>query len=87
MNLQAANFQRRKLVFACPVMYASSHAPVHCLMLASFPGGCAFVYSTVWSTVVPYLYFKHRTSRSKCQSSRDVAGTAKKHQAVLMEPK
>ena len=48
---------------------------------------CALLYSTVWSTVVRHLYFKHRTSRSKCKSSRDVAGTAKKHQAVIMEPK
>ena len=34
-----------------------------------------------------YLYFKPRISRSKHKSSSDVAGTAKKCQAIEMETK
>ena len=45
------------------------------------------LYSTVYSTVVQYLYFKPRISRSKHKSSSDVAGSAKKRQAITMETK
>ena len=41
----------------------------------------------LYSTVVQYLYFKARMSGSKHKSSHDVAGTAKKHQAITMETK
>ena len=43
---------------------------------------CTLLYSTVQSTVVQYLYFKPRMSGSKCKSSSDVAGTAKKCQLL-----
>ena len=45
---------------------------------------CTLLYSTE-STVVQYLYFKPRMSGSKCKSSGDVAGTAKKCQVIMME--
>ena len=48
---------------------------------------CTLLYVTVQSRVVQYLYFKRRMSGSKHKSSSDVAGTAKKHQAMLMEMK
>ena len=48
---------------------------------------CILLYSTVHNTVVQDLYFKPRMSRSKCKSSSDVAGTAKKRQAITMETK
>ena len=48
---------------------------------------CTLLYSTIQSIVGQYLYFKPRTFGSKCKSSRDVAGTAKKHQATTMETK
>ena len=35
---------------------------------------CTFLYSTLYSTVVQYLYFKPKMSRSKHKSSSDVAG-------------
>ena len=47
---------------------------VHCHVHASSTAGCAFVYCTVpygilYHTVVQYLYFKPRMSRSKHKSS------------------
>ena len=36
---------------------------------------------------IQYFYFKSRMSKSKCKSSGDVAGTAKKHQGIMMEKK
>ena len=54
---------------------------IHCHVCASSKSGCTFVYFTVESTVAQYLYFKPRMSGSKCKSSGDVAGTAKKCQA------
>ena len=45
---------------------------------ASPTSGCALC--TLQGTVVQYLYFKPRMSRSKCKSSSDVVGTAKKRQ-------
>ena len=36
---------------------------------------CTLLYSTIWSTVAQYLYFKPRMSGSKRKSSGDVAGT------------
>ena len=57
-------------------------------MRASPTGGCAVVYFTVqycieYSSTVSY--FKPRMSGSKCENSGDVAGTARKHQAIMME--
>ena len=43
---------------------------------------CTLLYSTVYSTVVQYLYLKSRMSGSTCKSSRDVAVTAKKHRLL-----
>ena len=48
---------------------------------------CTLLYSTVQSTVVQHLYFKPSMSGSKCKRSGDVAGTAKKRQAITMETK
>ena len=48
---------------------------------------CTLLYSTVYNTVVQYLYLKPRMSGSKHKSSGDVAGTAKKCQAITMETK
>ena len=53
---------------------------------------CTLLYSTVQSTVVQYLCFKPRISRSKRKSSGDVAGTDyswyfKKRQVIMMETK
>ena len=36
---------------------------------------------------VQYLYFNPRMSGSKCKSSGDVAGTAKRIQVIMMETK
>ena len=36
---------------------------------------------------VQYLYFNPRMSGSKCKSSGDVAGTAKRNQVIMMETK
>ena len=36
---------------------------------------------------VQYIYFKCRMFGSKCESNGDVAGAAKKHQAIMMETK
>ena len=58
---------------------------VHCHVCASSMSGCAFMYFTVQSTAVQGLYFKPRMSGSKPKSSSDVAGTAKKCQAIMME--
>ena len=48
---------------------------------------CTLLCITGQSTVVQYLYFQCRMSGSKHKHSSDVAGTAKKHQAILMEAK
>ena len=48
---------------------------------------CTLLYSTVYSTVVQCLYFKLRMSESKCKSSDDVAGTAKKSQELKAQRK
>ena len=45
---------------------------------------CTLLYTAIRSTD---LYFKPRMSGSKCKSSSDVAGTAKKHQTITMETK
>ena len=45
------------------------------------------LYRTVQSTAVQYLYFKSRISESEQKSSDDVAGAAKKCQAIMMETK
>ena len=59
---------------------------VHCHVCAASTSGCAFVYFPVQYcieyTVVQYLYFKPRMSGSRCKSSNDVAGTAKKCQEL-----
>ena len=64
---------------------------VHCHVQASSLSGCAFVYFTaqyrVYRTGVQYLYFKARMSKSKWKISSDVAGAAKKGQAITMETK
>ena len=57
------------------------------MCLYPLQSGFAFVYSTIWITVVQYLYFKPRMARSKHKSNGDVAGTAKKHQLITMETK
>ena len=49
--------------------------------------GLCVLYSTVQRTVVWYLYFKSRMSESKHKNSGDVAGAAKKGQAIMMETK
>ena len=63
-------------VQSCKLVHVSG---VHCHVCESSTGGCAFVYtllySTVYSTVVQYLYFKPRMSGSKRKSNSDVAGT------------
>ena len=46
---------------------------------------CTLLYSPVQSTVVQYLYFKPRMFRSKRKISGDIAGTAKKSQAITMK--
>ena len=64
MNLQAENFQRCKHAFAYQftcLMYLVMC--VYPLQVAVFL--CALLYSTVWSRVVQYLYFKPRMSGSK----------------------
>ena len=48
---------------------------------------CTLLYSSVWSTVEQYLYFKSRMSKSKHKSSGNAAGAAKKHQVIMMETK
>ena len=58
---------------------------IHCHMCASFTTG-TFVYCTVLYRI-QYFYFESRMSKSKCKSSGDVAGTAKKHQGIMMETK
>ena len=47
---------------------------------------CTSLCRTVWSTAV-HLYFKARISKSKCKISSDVAGAAKKCQAITKETK
>ena len=58
---------------------------MHPLQVAVFL--CTLLYSSVCSTVIQYLYFKSRMSKSKHKSSGNVAGAAKKHQVVMMETK
>ena len=63
---------------------------VHCHVRASSTSGCAFVYFTVqycteYSSTV--FYFKPRMPGSKHKSSGDIAGTAKKCQAITIETK
>ena len=52
-------------------MVTRTHPPQVVVLL------CALLYRTVYSTVVHYLYFEPRMSRSRWKSSDDVAGTAK----------
>ena len=62
----------------------------HCHACAPSTSCCAFVHFTVYtvySTVVQHVYFKSRMSGSKCKSNGDLAGAAKKHQAIMMETK
>ena len=60
----------------------------HCHMHASSTSGGVSVYCIVLYRAQQYrIYFKHRISRSKCKSSSDIAGTAKKHQTITMETK
>ena len=48
---------------------------------------CTLLYSTVQGTGVQYLFFKSRVSRSKCKSSGDVVGPAKRCQELVMRRK
>ena len=52
-------------------MVTRTHPPQVVVLL------CTLLYRTVYSTVVHYLYFEPRMSRSRWKSSDDVAGTAK----------
>ena len=72
MNLQVANFQRCECVhmsnhvsqFTCLAYIVTCVRPVRVVVLL-----CTLLYSTVQSTVVQYIYFKPRMSRSKRKSS------------------
>ena len=62
-------------VQSCKLVHMSS---ISCLTHVSSTSGCDFVYfmySTVQSTVVQYLYFQPMISKSKHKSSGDIAGT------------
>lgn len=63
---------------------------IHCYMHASSTSGCAFKHFNVLyycTKVVEYLYFKSRMYKSKCKSSSDAAGPAKKCQPIPRETK
>ena len=86
-NLQVANFQRCEHVFACPCKLVHTSG-VHCHFCASSTSGCAFVYFTVqycieYSSTVSL--FQAQDVQSKHKSSNDVAGTAKRHQTIMIE--
>ena len=68
--------------FTCLVQTVTCMRP---LQVAVFL--CTLLYSSVWSTVEQYLYFKSRMSKSKHKSSGNAAGAAKKHQVIMMETK
>ena len=62
----------------------------HCHTCTSSLSGCALctsLYRTIESTAEQYLYFKSRLSKSKCKSSSDVAGSAKKCQELESQGK
>ena len=62
----------------------------HCHMCASSVSGralCTLLYRTIERTPVQCLYFKSRMSKSKCKSSSDVAGSAKKCQELESQGK
>ena len=48
---------------------------------------CTLLYRTIERTPVQCLYFKSRMSKSKCKSSSDVAGSAKKCQELESQGK
>ena len=90
VNFQDVSFQNCKHTFACPVYRLVHVSGIHCYMQASCTSVYAFVHFTVYtvySTVVQHVYFKSRMSGSKCKSNGDLAGAAKKHQAIMMETK
>ena len=63
---------------------------VHCNMRASSTSDCAFVYFTVQNCIEyssTVSLFQAQDVRNKHKSSSDVAGTAKKCQAITMETK
>ena len=45
---------------------------------------CTLLNSTVYSTIVKYLYFKPRMSRNKHKCNSDVVGTAEKSQLSVV---
>ena len=84
MNLQVANFQRCKRIFACPITEVSpgvwhtlSHVCLLCKWLCLCVLHCILLYIAV---VVRCLYFKPRMSRSKCKSRSDA------HVQPLLKP-
>ena len=64
-----SHVQSRKLVQLSGI-HCTRMRPLQVVVLL-----CALLYSTVQRTVVRYLCFKPRMSRSKHKSSGDVAGT------------
>ena len=58
-----------------------------CTSSLSSCASCTLLYSTIESTAVQYLHFKSRVSKSKCKSSSDVAGSAKKCQELESQEK
>ena len=71
---------------SCKLVHGSG---AHCHMCESFTSGCAFVYLTVWYCIeysTTISLFQAQDVR-KHKNSRDVAGTAKKHQELETQRK
>ena len=74
-------------VQSCKLVHVSG---IHCHVRASSTSGYAFVYFTVQYRIEyssTASLFQAQMSGSKCKSSGDVAGTAKKHQGIKMKKK